>query len=278
MPVDLAGLIASLGADPTGPFGEGSISVYFTGTIMPLVGQLTMTNPALRLVHESEMVENDPGRSDIPAELSGLWWGLSGGRDARIMVANMSANTVTADVFLDFQGHRHQGVALVFNPNETKVLSITRMLGDLNASPSEAPEGGITIIQRGPNPSLIAQGKVTDPVTGFSSTLQFPDPARQQASALHAVGLPIGTPLTGSPYAGTGSFTPHVIARNLSDQPQVMTVTVEYPQGAAWNSTNWPGGPPVRWCVILGDCRKAKRIRTTFSTIRTRTPPRSQDS
>ena len=71
---------------------------------MPVVGQVTLTNPALPLVHESEMVENDPGRTDIPPVLNGLWWNLAPGRDARIMVANMSPLAVAADVFLDYEG------------------------------------------------------------------------------------------------------------------------------------------------------------------------------
>jgi hypothetical protein len=83
---DLGTLITELGADPAGAFGEGSVAVYFVGTIMPVVGQITMTNTATRLVHESEMVENDPGRTDIPPTLNGLWWNLGSGRDARIMV------------------------------------------------------------------------------------------------------------------------------------------------------------------------------------------------
>ncbi|HEV2247601.1 MAG TPA: Ig-like domain-containing protein [Terriglobia bacterium] len=259
LPIDLAGLISSLGADPTGPFGEGSISIYFSGTIMPLVGQVSMTNPSLHLSQEAEMVENDPGRTDIPSVLSGAWWGLAGGRDARIMVANMSGNLVTADVFLDFGGQRRQSSPLVFNPNETKVISIAQLLADSNASPSQVPEGGITIVQRGLKPSLVAQGRVTDPVTGFSTTLEFPDPARQPTSALHAVGLPIGTPPTGTPYAAAGSFTPHVIARNLLNHSQTMTVTVEYPKGATWNSTNWPGGPSnpiVRYAGALQEGQK----------------------
>lgn len=139
LPIDLRSLLTSLHTDPSGAFGEGSISIYFEGTIMPLVGQLTMTNPAERLVHESEMVENDPGRSDIPAVLNGIWWGLSGGRDARIMVANMSGNSVTADVFLDFQGKKHMSTPLVFNPNETKVLSVAQLLDDLGVSASRGP-------------------------------------------------------------------------------------------------------------------------------------------
>ncbi len=86
--IDVRNLLAQAGVESSGTFAEGSIAVYFVGTIMPVAGQLTATNPALRLIHESEMVENDPGRSDIPAALNAVWWGLAGGRDARIMVSN----------------------------------------------------------------------------------------------------------------------------------------------------------------------------------------------
>jgi hypothetical protein len=228
LPVDLGGLIAKLGSDPAGEFAEGSVAVYFMGTIMPVVGQLTIANPALRLIHESEMVENDLGRSDIPPVLNSSWWGLGGGRDARIMIANFSGNQVAADVWLEFGGQRHPAPPLLFAPDETKVLSLNQMLGQIGVSPAEAPAGGITIVQRGPNPRLIAEGKILDPVTGFSTTLSFPDPARQQASALHVSGIPIGTPTTDSPFAGTGTFIPHVIARNLLSASQNVTVTLEY--------------------------------------------------
>jgi len=230
LPIDLRGLLVQLGADPSGTFAEGSVSVYFEGTIMPLVGQLTLVNPALHWSQEAEMVENDPGRSDIPTILNGMWWGLSGGRDAQIMVTNTSRNLQAADVFLNFDGRQHQSPAIVFNPHETKILSIADQLSKLNLSPAQEPQGSITIIQRGANPALIAQGRVTDAVTGFSSTLEFPDPARQKVSSLHASGIPIGTPSADSPFAGDGTFTPHVVASNLSNGPESVTVTVEYPQ------------------------------------------------
>jgi hypothetical protein len=230
LPIDLRGLLVQLGADPSGTFAEGSVSVYFEGTIMPLVGQLTLENPALHWSQEAEMVENDPGRSDIPTILNGMWWGLSGGRDARVMVTNTSGNLQVADVFLNFDGQQHQSPAIVFNPHETKILSLADLLSKLNLSPAQEPQGSITLIQRGANPALIAQGRVTDPVTGFSSTLEFPDPARQKVSSLHASGIPIGTPSADSPFAGDGSFTPHIVASNLSSGPESVTVTVEYPQ------------------------------------------------
>jgi len=47
------------------------------------------------MVHESVMVEHDPGRSDIPSVLHGVWWGL-GGREARVMVSNTSTSAQTA--------------------------------------------------------------------------------------------------------------------------------------------------------------------------------------
>ena len=227
--VDVASLLKEQKADVNGAFAEGSIAVYFEGTIMPLAGQLTMTNPALSLVHESEMVENDPGHSDIPPVLNGLWWGIGGGRDARIMVSNTAGQPVMADVFLDFQGNRHESATLSFLANETKVLSITRLLGDLNASPAQAPEGGITILTRGPKPTLIANGRILDPATGFSTSLNFPLPQVQRVSALHASGVPIGKPTPESPFAKMGTFVPHVVVRNLAGSTQIVTVTVEYP-------------------------------------------------
>jgi len=80
LPIDMRALLASLGADVTGTFSQGNVSVYLEGTIMPLAGQMTIENPARHWVQQAEMVENDPGRTDIPAVLSGQWWGLSGGR------------------------------------------------------------------------------------------------------------------------------------------------------------------------------------------------------
>jgi hypothetical protein len=146
------------------------------------------------------------------------------------MVTNSSGNLQVADVFLNFDGQQHQSPAIVFNPHETKILSLADLLSKLSFSPAQEPQGSITLIQRGANPALIAQGRVTDPVTGFSSTLEFPDPARQKVSSLHASGIPIGTPSADSPFAGDGTFTPHVLASNLSNAPALVTVTVEYPQ------------------------------------------------
>lgn len=244
-PIDMAALLKGLGADATGDFSEGSVSLNFVGTIMPLVGQMTTTNPALRLVHESEMVENDPGRTDIPAILEGLWWNISGGRDAQVMVTNMSNLRASADVFLDFSGTRHPSVVLNFRPHELKTVSIIQLLADLNTTPSQVPEGGITIIQREFTPTLIAQGKVLDPATGFSTTLSFPDPARERSNSLHASGVPIGTPTKDSPFAGTGYFIPHVVVRNLIGAPQTVSINVEYPKGSAWNSAEAPGGSAI---------------------------------
>jgi len=146
-----------------------------------------------------------------------------------IVVSNTAAIPVTADVFLDFLGKRHTSAPLTFQPYETKPLSIAALLAGLNGSPSQAPDGGISIIPRGPQPSLIAQGRIADPLGGFSTGLSLHDAAHQQASALHANGVPIGAPSLDSPYALMGTFVPHVIVRNLQATPQSVTLTVEYP-------------------------------------------------
>jgi len=61
------------------------------------------------------------------------------------------------------------------------------------------------------------------------------------ATLLHANGLPFGVPSTDSPYAGTGTYTPHVIARNLTGSPQSITPTLEYP--GASGATQSPLAP-----------------------------------
>ncbi len=125
------------------------------------------------------------------------------------------------------------------------MLSVTKLITDLNTSPAQAPEGGITIVSHGPRPTLIAQGKIVDPATGFSTTLNFPLPQVQQASALHASGVPIGTPSKGSPFARMGTFIPHVIVRNLLPSPQNVTITIEYPERSGGDSTVAPVSSPA---------------------------------
>ncbi|MGH9358136.1 MAG: hypothetical protein ACRD1O_03045, partial [Terriglobia bacterium] len=177
------GLLKKQGEDADGPFGEGSIAIKYKGGMMAVVGQMSIQNSALSLIHESEMTENDPGMSDVPQALNGLWWGLGGGREAFVYVSNTAARPVIADVFLDFLGARHASQPLIFRGHETKVLSIAALLNSLNLSPSQVPEGGITIIGRG-GPALIAEGAVMDPATGFSTTLHFLPPQMQLASTL----------------------------------------------------------------------------------------------
>ncbi|MGH9453914.1 MAG: Ig-like domain-containing protein, partial [Terriglobia bacterium] len=65
------------------------------------------------------------------------------------------------------------------------------------------------------------------------------------ANALHASGLPVGTPGKDSPYAGMGTFVPHVIVRNLLGSPQSVTIMLGYPQPASGNSQNFSGIPPA---------------------------------
>jgi hypothetical protein len=55
LPIDLRGLLAQLGADTTGDFAEGSVSVYFNGTIHA-AGRATH--------HEQSRAEPHPGIGD----------------------------------------------------------------------------------------------------------------------------------------------------------------------------------------------------------------------
>jgi len=240
LPIDLRNLLTQLAADTAGDFGEGSLAIQLKTSTMPLGASLTVSDPAGRMVLQPNMVNKSPGLTHLPRELHGLWWGIGGPRDARIMVSNTSAKAVLADVHLDFLGEQHASAPLSFQPHETKVLSISALLAGSGLSPAGATNGGISIVPRGGEPALIAQGTIGDPMTGFSAAINFPPAQLPQASALHASGVPIGTPTPDSPFAGLGTFFPHVIVRNLSPTPQTVAITVEYPGEAGTEETILP--------------------------------------
>jgi hypothetical protein len=227
--VDVETLLDSLGADVSGSFSSGSLSVRFEGTGTPLAGQLTLSDAERSLNYESIMVQDEIGYTLLGKELHGLWWGLGGVRDAQIMVANTTAKPVIADLFLDYHGVRHASSNLSFMPYEGKVLSVTKLLAEQNVTAYEASEGGITIVSSGDAPALYAEGRIVDLTTGFSTTLHFPAQALQKKRTLHAGGLPVGTPSESSPYAGLGRFVPHVVVRNLIGEAQTIRLTFEYP-------------------------------------------------
>lgn len=227
--IDLRSFLANLGAESHDDFQEGSISVSYASETRPIMGQITVTNPRLGLVFESRLAINDPGDSNIPAALEGLWWGLATGRQAKVMVANTSNSSVTADVSLTFGGQHYPSASIIFEPYETKVLSIRELLAKLNTETEHLSEGGITIVGRSPSPVLIATGMTADRESGFSTTMHFPPAGTPRTSTLFAPGVPISTPSADSPLALAGTFTPHVVVRNLSSSPQTATVTIEYP-------------------------------------------------
>jgi hypothetical protein len=234
--IDLGTFLTNLSADRDDGFQEGSISVTYASETRPLMGQITISDPSRGLVFESRVAINDPGDSSIPAVLEGLWWGLTAGRQTKVMVANTCNSPVTADLSLTLRGHHHPSARIVFEPFETKVLSIRELLAKLNIEVDHISEGGITIAGRSSSPALIATGMTADPSSGFSSTIHFLPAGTPRTSTLFAPGVPIGTSSADSPFALTGSFTPHVVVRNLSSLPQTTTITLEYPDAGGFQS------------------------------------------
>ncbi|MBZ5555214.1 MAG: hypothetical protein LAO21_21085 [Acidobacteriia bacterium] len=227
--VDITEWLHSLPNDAAGEFSDGSLAINFINdNIKTLTGQILIANPATGIHFASGMFKNDNGQSGLQPALHLLWWGLADGRDAKFFVSNIAEHPVAADVFLDFKAKRHPGSVLYFGARETKALCVADLLNDLNENAQNVPEGGITVSPRGPEASLIGMGQMSNPSSKFSTTLHLPRLDRQTVSALHATGVPIGTPTSGSVYAGLGTFIPHVIVRNLKGASQNVTLTIEY--------------------------------------------------
>ncbi len=227
--IELRDSLNELGADVEGDFAEGSLSVHFKGPGNPLGGRLLVEGPNERWNLGPIWSQNESGYSMIPPRLETLWWDLGGSRDVVLTVNNTSSAPATADFFLDWAGKRHAAPALSFAPHQTRILSVTETLGNLGATAYQAPLGGLSIVPRDGRAVLVAQAKLTDAETNKVIGLVFYSPQHQVASALDAIAVPISVPAPGSLYAGLGSFTPHLVVRNLLEGVQTLTLTVVYP-------------------------------------------------
>jgi hypothetical protein len=227
--LDVRQILKDLGADTQGDFSEGSVSLYFKGVGNPLGGRMLVETRNGNWNLGPVWRENQSGQGMIPKKLDTFWWGLGGARDVEIYVDNVSGEAQSADLDLEFNGKRHAEPPLQFGPHEMKHLNLSQMLARMEVRTIEAPAGGLSIVPHSAQPALVAQGFITDSEAKRMTGLVFPLPQVQHASALHATGVPIGTPTSNSPFAETGNFTPHVLVRNLLDSEQTVTITVEYP-------------------------------------------------
>ncbi len=109
--------------------------------MMPVAGHITVTNAALRIVHEAEALQNHPGRTHIPSALNGARRNLAPGRDARVMAANMSPNSVTADVYLDYLGERHRERPADLRPSRVEGAFHYRVAGRAKHQPRASADG-----------------------------------------------------------------------------------------------------------------------------------------
>ncbi|MBZ5535674.1 MAG: hypothetical protein LAO31_06930 [Acidobacteriia bacterium] len=228
--VDLSSILQAASIDATGDFSEGSVAVHYTGNgFKPLVGQLVISNAATGAAFTSEMFQNQGGSANGPPALNFMWWEFDRGETARIAVTNISGSPVVADIVLEFNGRHRPGSVLYFSAHQTMVLLMSDILDSLGETSGSAPQGGITIVPRGPGSPLIATGLLSNPITESATPLPVAHPDRQFVSAQHAIGIPVGVPSPDSPYVGLGTFEPHVVLRNLAAAPQNVTLTVEYP-------------------------------------------------
>ena len=227
--INIKKLLTDLGVDYRGDFYEGSVSLHFKGKGNPLGGRMIVEGPNEAWNLGPVWRAGEHSQNMIPEQLNSLWWDLGGSRDAELNVNNILGKPVEADVYLDIAGKRHTAKTIRFRPYEMVHLSVAELLAGIELTPYKAPFGGVSIIAKSAEPALIAQGKLTDAETGRQVSMIFPLPQTHRANALHATGVPISVPSADSPFAGMGTFTPHIYLRNLLDSPQTVTVTVEFP-------------------------------------------------
>jgi len=70
--IDLQALLIALAGSVAPDFSDGSVAVYFNGTRTMLAGYLTMTDPAHSALVGTQVVDNSPGLTTVPAALHTL--------------------------------------------------------------------------------------------------------------------------------------------------------------------------------------------------------------
>lgn len=120
------------------------------------------------------------------------------------------------------------------------VISIEKLLKDLGIASKGIERGGLSIKYNGAPGALIAHGVIQNKEQGFSSNLNFLDPAGVPTSTLNGAGLFLARPASKTGFPETSFFTPQLALKNAWKSSQTAKVTVWYKAGSRTESKVLP--------------------------------------
>ena len=193
-------------------FDEGSIQVTYDGNRLELGGVVLMINTKRSLIFDEELSE--PTKDFRSSRLEAVWWLPSPKAQMQLAFSNTSSSPLSATFVINgptSAGARRETLAL--GPHETRLIDTGKFL--------RSRFGGISVEHSGASGALLARGLVQEPKIGFSSAIEFRDPARAKSLRLDGVGLRLGEVQNEELQART-------VARNVSASPTLLSGRIVY--------------------------------------------------
>jgi hypothetical protein len=185
---------------------------------------LPLTSPPAHAVQPTEQATEQT--------LEGLWWKQEPDVTGFVALINTGSQPISANLAVtDGLNHPISRQSVTISPHGTKML-------DLAGLPHTAGSvGGLRVQFTGQPNDLIASGGLRDDATGYSATIGLASspagPSQPSTATFAELGLMTGPadPMLSFP-AGT-AFTPYSIARNISNQPIIITPNLWWMAGGA---------------------------------------------
>lgn len=210
-------------ADET--FGFGSLQVSYLGMDMELGGLVKVTDFDHSLIFDEELTE--PAMMFASSRLEGVWQLPSPESEVEFALSNTSNSMLSATLMIEgiVPGQREPAI-LSLGPHEARVLKAEDLIRDRNGTLSDV--GGLSVVHSGAPGALLVRGLIRETNKGYSSVVEFSDPATFRSSRLDGAGLRLGK-------VGAEDLSHLGVARNVGDSRTVLKYRIVYeaPDGSA---------------------------------------------
>lgn len=206
-------------------FEEGNLQIMYYGRNRELGGHLEIVDRAHSLVFAEEMMAmtakgQHQHKAKMSQRLEAVSWQHSDISKVRLVLSNTSKSAVAATLKIDgLTPGQKRPASISLPPGQTRILDAEEF----------APNGkgklkdiiGISIVHDGEPGSLLARGFTSEQSSGYSSSIEFFDPAMSVSSKLDGTGMRLTLP-------NGIALTPFVVARNTATTPSVIKGRLSY--------------------------------------------------
>lgn len=183
-------------------FDEGSLQLVHYGMDMQLGAQIKIVDQERSLIFDEQLMAN----MAMSSRLEGVWWLPSYECNIRLALSNTTNSSLTSTVLINgVPSVQDSPLTIELAPHQTRIINSETFRE--RAKGIWRKTGGISISHDGAPGALLARGFIDQPSSGFSSLIEFSDPAMAHSSKLNGGGLRLT--------AEHQKLTPVVVARNL---------------------------------------------------------------